>query len=235
MLALEDSVLLEVVRPATVCKAWESNPQALANTTWAFATLALKASELLEAVRPKTVCKIWKFNPRALANTAWAFGTRVLKNPALLEAVRPAAVCMIRTFSPQVLANPPGPSRRCMCRTLSCWRRYALRWCVRSGSSVRSTWRIGLGLRDGDFGGLGAAGGFAACGGVCKVWEFNAQDLSNTAWAFATLAVKDSEPMEAVRPRTMCKIWEFNPQVVANTAWAFATFAVKDYELLEAV
>ena len=68
-----------------------------------------------------------------------------------------------------------------------------------------------------------------------KVWESNAQDLSTAGGAFATLALKDSELVEVVRPRTMCKIWEFNPQDVAKTACDFVTLAVKDYELLEAV
>ncbi len=52
------SELLEALRPAVVCKIWEHNPQGLANSAWAFATLTVKDSELLEAVRPAAVCKV---------------------------------------------------------------------------------------------------------------------------------------------------------------------------------
>ena len=61
------------------------------------------------------------------------------------------------------------------------------------------------------------------------------QGLANTAWAFATLAEKDSELLEVVRPAVVLQILEFTAQNLANTAWAFATLAVKDSELLEAV
>ena len=44
----------------------------------------------------------------------------------------------------------------------------------------------------------------------------------------ATLAVKDSELLEAVRLAAVCKIWEFNPQGLATSAWAFATMAVEE-------
>ena len=65
--------------------------------------------------------------------------------------------------------------------------------------------------------------------------EFNPQELANAAWAFATLAVQDSELLEAMRPAAVFKIWEFNLQDLANTAWALATLAAKDPELPKAV
>ena len=68
---------------------------------------------------------------------------------------------------------------------------------------------------------------------MCKIWEFNPQELANAAWTFATLAVRESELLEAVRPAAVCKIWEFKPQDLVNSAWAFATLAVRDSELLE--
>ena len=70
---------------------------------------------------------------------------------------------------------------------------------------------------------------------VCKIWEFNPQELVDTVWAFATLAVVDSVPLQAVRPAAVLHIWEFNPQDLANTARAMATLVVEDSALLEAM
>ena len=93
--SVNDSELLQALSPAAVLHIWEFNPQDLANTAWAFATLAVEESELLEAVRPAAVCKIWEFNPQNLANTAWAFATLAVDDSELLEEVRPAAVLHI--------------------------------------------------------------------------------------------------------------------------------------------
>ena len=38
-LQVQDTELLEAVRPAVVCKVWEFNPQDLANSAWAFVML----------------------------------------------------------------------------------------------------------------------------------------------------------------------------------------------------
>ena len=37
-------------------------------------------------------------------------------------------------------------------------------------------------------------------------------DLAITAWALATLALEDSELLQALRPAAVLHIWEFNPQ-----------------------
>ena len=70
---------------------------------------------------------------------------------------------------------------------------------------------------------------------MCKIWEFTPQGLASVAWAFATLAIEESELPRVVRPAAVCKIWELNPQGLSNTVWALATLAVADPELLVAV
>ena len=42
---------------------------------------------------------------------------------------------------------------------------------------------------------------------LCEVWEPSPQGLANTASAWTTVAVTDSELLEAVGPAALCKIW----------------------------
>ena len=51
-LAVEETELLQAVRPAADTPIGESNPQGLANTARAKATLAVEGTELLVAERP---------------------------------------------------------------------------------------------------------------------------------------------------------------------------------------
>ena len=50
--------------------------------------------------------------------------------------------------------------------------------------------------------------------------------LANTAWALASPAVEDVEPLE---------VEEYNHQGQANDVWALATLAVEDSGVLEAM
>ena len=49
------------------------NPQAVANTVWAFATLGHRPEALLGPLAEEAGRKLRDFNPQDLANTAWAF------------------------------------------------------------------------------------------------------------------------------------------------------------------
>ena len=65
--------------------------------------------------------------------------------------------------------------------------------------------------------------GAIAAASISKIADFNPQDLANTAWAFATLQIKDEGLLGAIAAASISKIADFNPQDLANTAWAFAT------------
>ena len=52
-----------------------ANPQNLANTAWAFATLGQLDSRLFTLLAREPECRMSEFNPQNLANTAWAFAT----------------------------------------------------------------------------------------------------------------------------------------------------------------
>ena len=56
-----------------------------------------------------------------------------------------------------------------------------------------------------------------------RLSEFNAQELANTAWAFATVNYRDEKLCAALAIAAERRLSEFNVQAVANTAWAFAT------------
>ena len=53
--------------------------------------------------------------------------------------------------------------------------------------------------------------------------QLNAQELANTAWAFATVGQKDELLFNALARMAERRLDQFNVQGLANTAWAFAT------------
>ena len=52
--------------------------------------------------------------------------------------------------------------------------------------------------------------------------QFNAQNLANTAWAFATVNRPDDKLFTALARAAERRVNGFKPQELANTAWAFA-------------
>ena len=58
--------------------------------------------------------------------------------------------------------------------------------------------------------------------GTLRVNEVDAQNLANTAWAFATLGQLDEKCLAALSREAALPVSEFNAQGIANTAWAFA-------------
>ena len=63
---------------------------------------------------------------------------------------------------------------------------------------------------------------FAALGKTAerRLVEFNAQELVNTAWAFAKVGQFDEKLFAALRKVADRLLCEFNVQALANTAWA---------------
>ena len=54
--------------------------------------------------------------------------------------------------------------------------------------------------------------------------EFNAQELANTAWAFATVGQEDEQLFKALAEMAEQRLDDFNAQGLTNAAWAFAKF-----------
>jgi len=64
------------------------------------------------------------------------------------------------------------------------------------------------------------------------IHEVDAQSLANTAWAFATLGIRDDNLLRILANMSFEIIDSFNFQNLANTAWAFATLGIRDDNLL---
>jgi RAP domain/FAST kinase-like protein, subdomain 1/FAST kinase-like protein, subdomain 2 len=68
-----------------------------------------------------------------------------------------------------------------------------------------------------------------------RINEFNPQNLSNTAWAFATLNHEAPALLDAIANAVQVQINDLNPQALSNTAWSFAKLNHKAPALLEAI
>ena len=58
-----------------------------------------------------------------------------------------------------------------------------------------------------------------------RLGDFNPQELSNTAWAFASVGHDSPKLFKAISAEVVRRgLGEFSPQALSNTAWAFAVF-----------
>ena len=68
-----------------------------------------------------------------------------------------------------------------------------------------------------------------------RVGDLNAQELANTAWAFATADQSDQLVFAALARAAEWRVGEFNAQELANTAWAFLTVGELTIVLLDPI
>jgi len=78
----------------------EGNPQNVANTVRAFATLGHACPSLLVAVEKRATWLVTEGNPQAVANTVWAFATLGHACPNLLDAVEKRATWLVTEGNP---------------------------------------------------------------------------------------------------------------------------------------
>jgi len=211
----------EIAR-AALARRSEFEPQALANTAWAFATAGHAAPALFEAVGEEAAKRIHEFSPQNLANTAWAFATAGHAAPALLDAIAGESAGRVREFTPQALANTA--------------------WAFATAGHTAPALFVAITdeavRRVGEFNPQALANtawAFATAGHAASVLfeaiaeesagrmrEFKPQALANTAWAFATAGHAAPAFFEAIAKEGVGRVREFSPQNLANTAWAFA-------------
>ena len=67
------------------------------------------------------------------------------------------------------------------------------------------------------------------------MWEFDAQCVANTAWAYASLKVNEKSLMDAAGEYAVTRTDKFAAQGLANTVWAFATLGIRNEPLLDAI
>ena len=70
---------------------------------------------------------------------------------------------------------------------------------------------------------------------ICRLDGCNAQELANTAWAFAKAGYVDQQLFTCLAQVSVKHLDSFNAQELANTAWAFATAGHSDAQLFEAL
>ena len=64
--------------------------------------------------------------------------------------------------------------------------------------------------------------------------KFSAQNLANTAWAFATVGQQDEQLFKALARMAEQRLDKFSVQSLCNTAWSFATVDQQDEQLFKA-
>eukprot|EP00442_Polarella_glacialis_P056560 CAMPEP_0115134356 /NCGR_PEP_ID=MMETSP0227-20121206/55043_1 /TAXON_ID=89957 /ORGANISM="Polarella glacialis, Strain CCMP 1383" /LENGTH=147 /DNA_ID=CAMNT_0002540811 /DNA_START=25 /DNA_END=465 /DNA_ORIENTATION=+ len=75
-----------------------------------------------------------------------------------------------------------------------------------------------------------------AIAAVPRLRNFTTQNLSNMAWAFATLGLAEEVVLvEGVAQEARTKLREFNMQELSNVAWASATLNLKQPEVFKSI
>ena len=97
--------LWKEIEGAALARRSEFEPQALANTAWAFATAGRATTALLDAVAEESAGRVRELNPQNLANTAWAFATAGHAALAFFDAIGRESVGRVRELNPQDMAN----------------------------------------------------------------------------------------------------------------------------------
>jgi very-short-patch-repair endonuclease len=216
------SALLEAVLP----QLGSFNPQDLANTLWALATLGRTGdgafvSALLEAALPQ----LGSFNPQALANTLWALATLGRTGDgAFVSALIEAALPQLGSFNPQNVAN-----------TL-----WALATLGRTGDGAFVSALLAAALPQlGSFNPQNVAitawtlAKLAHCADplletaadlvLSLTDRMTPQNISNTAYAFATLRhPRASALVAALVERSAARLADFTEQNLTNLLWSVA-------------
>ena len=61
-----------------------------------------------------------------------------------------------------------------------------------------------------------------------RLGDFSAQQLANTAWAFATASQRDALLFAALARAAERRLGDISAQAIANMAWAIATVSQRD-------
>jgi len=81
------------------------NPQNVANTAWAFASLGVTAPNLFFHVEKEAERLVENGSPQAVSNTAWAFASLGVTAPNLFSHIEEQAEWLVENGNPQNVAN----------------------------------------------------------------------------------------------------------------------------------
>lgn len=62
--------------------------------------------------------------------------------------------------------------------------------------------------------------------------NYEARDLANTSWAFATMSVHHVPLFDAIAQAAIPPLSGGDPQAISNTAWSFATLRIAHEPLM---
>jgi len=70
---------------------------------------------------------------------------------------------------------------------------------------------------------------------LARINELTSQNLSNIAWALATLGVRNEPLLDAIASAALARSTELSPQDLSNIAWAYAKLDYQTENLLQAI
>ncbi len=189
----------------------EFAPRDLASLAWAFAkSAAREEAAFLDGIARAARRRLRELQASELTNTAWAFATLGFRRDGggaeLLRAVAAEALRRLDAFGPQDLA-------------LATWAFATVQLSEEGRADCAEEEEVEL---EAFFAGLAGRT-------LSRLTEFNPQDLSNAAWAWAKLATPQEELLAGIATRVVRAppdggfIAEFTQQGLTNLAWAFAT------------
>ena len=202
------------------------NPQEIANTLWAFATLGRQPSEvLLVRLTAQALTVLEDSNSQQIASTLWALATLGRQpNEALLVGLAARALTVLEDFNSQGIA-------------ITLW---ALATLGRQPSEALMVGLTARALAVLDFTSQGTANtlwAFATLSlppetQVLQVFQervlvvskdFNPQGISNTLWALAKLGqVPNDKVLVVLSARAVEILHYFNPKDITNMLWTLA-------------
>ncbi|CAL1149459.1 unnamed protein product [Cladocopium goreaui] len=221
-LLVHDWPLLDALSDSAIARCHEFEGQDLAITAWSWAKLEVRNPQLMGALCGSILAAIEDLGPQNVANTLWAWAAIRYREAPALSSMAALAVRRVGEFISQELANCVWAFAKLHFRDEALLKAASVEairrmeessedfdaMCVASISWAFAT----LGYWDGKL--LEVIGAAVEK----RVWRCKTQELSNLAWAFATLTVRNQTSVLNVIAAAACqRINEFELQHITNT------------------
>jgi len=166
--------------------------QALANITWAMATLNIIDEPLLKAIATPAQGQVENFKPFELSTILWSFGKMNLANPELCG-------CAAQLFEAAAGVVPRSMEEF----TLRCLVTIAWAFAAYRHKEERLFQAVGDHL-------------------ISQVHTANCGELANIAWAYGLLQIQHEKLFQEVGRRANVRLQDFKQQEIASIIWGFA-------------
>lgn len=166
--------------------------QALANITWAMATLNIVDEQLLKAIAVPAQGQVDTFKPFELSTILWSYGKMSLANQDLCSCAQPLFKAAAGTV-PRLLED----------FTLRCLVTIAWSFAAYRHKEEHLFQAIGDHL-------------------ISQVHTANCGELANIAWAYGLLQIHHERLFQEVARRANVRLQDFKQQEIASIIWGFA-------------